>query len=88
MLFTKLQINAQSHGGRICHLELKLREIKAESESYFRSKWGMLFWGHVGATLTSSGSKRNISSAFHQENLRETLKKPKEVLGGQKCFKV
>lgn len=43
MLFTKIQINAQSHVGMICHLELKLKEIKAEAESYFRSKWGMLF---------------------------------------------
>lgn len=41
MLFTKIQINAQSHGGMICHSELKLKEIKAESESYFRSEWGM-----------------------------------------------
>lgn len=41
MLFTKIQINAQSHGGMICHPELKLKEIKAESESYFGSEWVM-----------------------------------------------
>jgi len=42
MLFTQIQINSQSHGSMICHPELKLKEIKAESESYFRSEWGML----------------------------------------------
>lgn len=47
MLFTKIQINAQSHGGTICHPELKLREIKAESESYFSPEWGMRSDGAV-----------------------------------------
>lgn len=42
MLFTKIRINAQSHGDMICHPELKLKEIKAESESYFGCEWVML----------------------------------------------
>lgn len=48
MLFTKIQINAQSHGGTVCHPELKLKEIKAESESYFRSEWGRPCDGAMG----------------------------------------